>query len=157
MAIKNNVTRLLESKGIQYQTHELPEIKFGAVEVAQILGVAPESVFKTIVATRIERGKAILGVVPAPTELDLKALAKAVGEKKVRLAKHAEAEQLTGLQTGGISALALLQKPFEVVLDASVQDLDLIYISAAQRGLQVSLSPEDFVALSQAKIAAITR
>ena len=157
MAIKNNVTRILESRAIPFQIHVLPEIKIGAVEVADILGVVPDCVFKTIVSTRLERGKAILGVVPAPTELDLKALAKAVGEKKVRLAKHAEAEKLTQLQTGGISALALLQKPFEVVLDTSAKELETIYVSAGQRGLQVSLDPEDFITLTKAKTATIAR
>ena len=98
-----------------------------------------------------------MGVVPAPTELDLKALAKAVSEKKVRLAKHAEAEKLTGLQAGGISALALLQKPFEIVLDASAQGLETMYVSAGQRGLQVSLRPDDFIALTNAITSKISR
>ena len=108
-------------------------------------------------ATRTEPGKTILGVVPAPSELDLKALAKAVGEKKIRLAKHAEAENLTGLQTGGISALALLHKPFEVVLDSAAEALDTMYVSAGQRGLQVSLSPKAFIKLTNARIASIAR
>jgi len=157
MTVKNNVTRLLDSKGIAYQSYEVPAIKIGAVEVAAILEVEPDWVFKTIVATRIEPRKAVLGVVPAPFELDLKALAKAVNEKKLRLATHDEAEKLTGLQTGGISALALLQKPFDVVVDTSAMELARIYVSAGQRGLQISLSPFDFISLTRSLTAKITR
>ena len=156
MPVVNNVTRLLEAKGIAYIACELPNEKLSAVEVAEFLAVDPEQVFKTIVVTRQARGKPILAVVPGPREVNLKLLAKAVGEKKVLLAKHAQAEMLTGLQTGGISALALLNKGFEVVLDEDAQYYDQIYMSGGQRGLNVLLSPTDFIELTDAHIAVIT-
>ena len=83
MAIKNNVTRMLESRGFAYTPCELPNEKLGAVEVAEYLGVDPALVYKTIVVTRPGGGKPILAVVPGPNEVDLKALAKTLGEKKV--------------------------------------------------------------------------
>jgi Cys-tRNA(Pro)/Cys-tRNA(Cys) deacylase len=113
--VKNNVTRMLVSKGIPFQAFELPTEKLSGLEAAQILGVDPESVFKTIVSTRAQRGKPILALVPAPGEVDLKILARVLGEKKVFLASQKEAERITGLQVGGISPLALLSRGFQVV------------------------------------------
>jgi Cys-tRNA(Pro)/Cys-tRNA(Cys) deacylase len=155
VAVTNNVTRLLDANGIAYTTHELPNQKLSADEAAEFLGVDPGQVFKTIVVLRQGRGKPILAVVPGPLEVSLKLLAKAVGEKKVVTARHAEAEELTGLQTGGISALALLNKGFEIVLDETAQLFEQIYMSGGQRGLNILLSPNDFVALTEAQIAEI--
>lgn len=155
--VKNNVTRLLESRGIPYQAFELPVEKISALETAQILGVEPDLIYKTIVVTRVERGKPILALVPGPREVDLKALARAVREKKVHLASQKQAEQLTGLKVGGISALALLQRGFQVVLDISAQSLDEIYISGGQRGLNIRLPTDDLINLTQASAAAISR
>jgi Cys-tRNA(Pro)/Cys-tRNA(Cys) deacylase len=106
MSITNNVTRMLDSKKIEYRAHALPQEKVGAVEAAEIIGFPPEMVYKTIVAVRPKGGKPILALIPADKELNLKALAKALGEKKIALASQAETEKLTGLQTGGMSPLA---------------------------------------------------
>ena len=95
-------------------------------------------------------------VVPGPAEVDLKALAKAVGEKKLHLPSEREAERLTGLQAGGISALALLNKGFQVVLDESAILLEELHVSGGQRGLNLRLRVEDFVQLTGASYAAIT-
>ena len=156
MSSKNNVTRMLDAKGISYTACELPNEKLSAVAVADFLGVNPEQVFKTIVVLRQGRGKPILAIVPGPHEVGLKLLAKAVGEKKVTPAKQTEAEKLTGLQTGGISALALLNKGFEVVLDEDAQYYEQIYMSGGQRGLNVLLAPQDFIDLTGAQVAAIS-
>lgn len=155
--VKNNVTRLLESRGIAFQAFELPVEKISALETAQILGVEPDLIYKTIVVTRTDRGKPILALVPAPREVDLKALARAVGEKKVHLASQKQAEQLTGLQVGGISPLALLQRGFQVVLDISAQSFDEIYISGGQRGLNIRLPTDDLIKLTRASADAISR
>jgi Cys-tRNA(Pro)/Cys-tRNA(Cys) deacylase len=155
--IKNNITRMLDAKGIQYQTHELPNMKLGAFEVAQFLGVNPEVVYKTIVVTREAIGKPILALVPGSGEVDLKALARALGEKKVHLATHKQAEQLTGMQTGGISPLATLTWGFQVVVDSSIQTTAEIYISGGQRGLNVCLSPEALMSITNALVAEISR
>ena len=151
--IKNNVTRLLDSRGIQYKVHQLSAAKLSAIQVAEILNTPPEIVYKTIVITRLKEGKNILAVIPGPSEVDLKALAIAVGEKKVKLATERQAEEKTGLQAGGISPLALINRGFQVVLDVSAQSHKEIYISGGQRGLNISLSPHDIISLTNAKIA----
>src|SRR5512139_4244666 len=119
MPIKNNVTRLLDSRQITYTTSEYDGSTFhSAEEVAHLIGVPVDQVYKTIVVLRDEKGrKPLLVMVAGQREIDLKKLAASVGEKKLHIAKHDEAEKLTGLQVGGISALALLSKPFEVCLD----------------------------------------
>jgi Cys-tRNA(Pro)/Cys-tRNA(Cys) deacylase len=155
--VKNNVTRLLASKGIPYQAFELPVEKLSAQEAAQFLGVDPELVFKTIVVTRAQKGKPILALVPAPREVDLKALAHALDEKKVFLASQKEAEQITGLQVGGISPLALLSRGFQVVIDLSALSLDEMYLSGGQRGLNISLPPNELIELTNAMIDSISR
>lgn len=152
---KNNVTRLLDQRKISYEVFELPEEKLGALESARLLGVSPEKVFKTIVVNRIKPGKAILAVVPGNSEVDLKRLAKALGEKKLKLATQKEAEQMTGLETGGISPLALIKRGFQVVIDSSANDYDEIHISGGQRGLNIRLSSAALGKLVGARYAEI--
>ena len=154
--IKNNVTRLLEAHGVRYSAFELPAEKLGALEAARYLGVEPEQVFKTIVVLREGTGKPILAVVPGPLEVDMKALAKAVGEKKLILATQRQAEQVTGLLTGGISPLALLNRGFEVVLDELAQLYAEIYISGGQRGLNVRLPVSALIEITGARLVEIT-
>lgn len=155
MAVVNNVTRFLDSRGVNYSTHELPAEKLGAVEAAQFLNVPPQQVFKTIVTKR-ERGKPVLAVIPGPRSVDLKLLAAILGEKKMRLPTEREAEQLTGLQAGGISPLALLDKGFQVVIDSTAESFDEIYVSGGQRGLNLKLSPRDLARLTRARFASIS-
>ena len=119
--VTNNITRLLDAKQIPYAAFELPAEKLGAQETARLLNVPLDQVFKTIVVKREGKGKPILAVVPGSAEVDLKLLAKALDEKKLHLPTEHEAEQITGLQAGGISPLALINKGFQVVLDASAQ------------------------------------
>jgi Cys-tRNA(Pro)/Cys-tRNA(Cys) deacylase len=156
MAKANNVTRLLDSRRIPYTAHELPAEKLSALEAAAHLGVDPGQVFKTIVATREGRGKPVLAVIPGPLEVDLKALARAIGEKKIHLATLKQAEQLTGLQAGGISPLALLNRGFTVVLDTAAEAFPEIYISGGQRSLNICLPVSALVSLSNAKVAEIS-
>jgi Cys-tRNA(Pro)/Cys-tRNA(Cys) deacylase len=156
MAMANNVTRLLDARSIPYTVHELPVEKLSALEAATHLGADPQQVFKTIVATREGRGKPVLAVIPGPREVDLKALARAVGEKKIHLATLKQAEQLTGFQAGGISPLALLNRGFTVVLDAAAEAFPEIYISGGQRGLNVRLPVSALVSLSKAVVAKIS-
>jgi len=152
-----NVTRLLDTRGIHFTAFELPAQKLGALETARLLNVPPEQVYKTIVVTREGKGKTVLAVIPGPNEVDLKALARALGEKKMHLPTEREAERLTGLQVGGISPLALLQRGFQVVLDLSAKSLDEIYISGGQRGLNLRLAPADLIKLTNASVAQICR
>jgi len=155
--IKNNVTRLLDARGISYTAYELPVEKIGAVETADILGVDARLIFKTIVIIRDGKGKPILAVIPGDKEVDLKALAQAVGEKKVHLSTQREAEKITGLQVGGISPLALLNRGFQVILDASALDFNEIHISGGQRGLNLRLPTTALIDLTTAKLAVICK
>jgi Cys-tRNA(Pro)/Cys-tRNA(Cys) deacylase len=100
----NNVTRLLDSRRITYQAFELPVEKLGAKRSAELLGAPPGQVFKTIVVVREKPGKPVLVVIPGTCEVNLKKVAAALGEKKMRLPGEREAEELTGLQ-GGVSRL----------------------------------------------------
>jgi Cys-tRNA(Pro)/Cys-tRNA(Cys) deacylase len=157
MATVNNITRLLESRKIVYQAYETPAEKLSALEVAQLLGVSPDVVFKTIVVTREKGKKPILALIPGPTTVDLKLLAVFLGEKKVFLPTEREAEQITGLQAGGISPLALLNKGFQVVIDSLAQNHSEIHISGGQRGLNIKLSVNDLIKLTGARVTSIAR
>ena len=153
--MKNNVTRMLDQRKIPHTVFELPEEKLGALETAKRLDVPAEQVFKTIVALRLGRGKPILALVPGPAEVELKWLAKSLGEKKVKLATQRKAEELTGLQAGGISPLALLRRGYQVVIDSSAQNFDEIHISGGQRGLNIRLPVQDLAKLTGARFALI--
>jgi len=156
MTITNNVTRFLVARKVKYTAREVPAEKLGAMEVAQLMGAPVEQAFKTIVTKR-EKGKPILAVIPAPHVVDLKMLAAFLGEKKMYLPSEREAEQLTGLQAGGISPLALINKGFQVVIDATAQSFDEIYISGGQRGLDIQLGVADLVKLVNAKVGIVSR
>jgi Cys-tRNA(Pro)/Cys-tRNA(Cys) deacylase len=153
----NNVTRLLDSRNIPYRIYELPAEKLGALETARLLDVDPAIVFKTIVATRKNpKSKPVLAIIPGNTQLDLKALARALGEKKMSLPTEREAENLTGLQAGGISPLALINKGFQVVLDQAAMEGNEIHVSGGQRGLNISLPVSALIELTKARIAKIS-
>ncbi|MBN1451733.1 MAG: hypothetical protein JW963_12020 [Anaerolineales bacterium] len=158
MPIVNNVTRLLDLRKIPYAAFELPPEKLGALEAARLLDVHPATVYKTIVVTREKSTgkKPLLVVIPGPNQVDLKALAAFLGEKKVYLPTEREAEALTGLQAGGISPLALLNKGFQVVLDVSAREQAEIHVSGGQRGLNVRLPVEALIRLTNARLAPIS-
>jgi len=154
--IKNNVTRLLDGKKIDYRTYayEYSAETHSAVAVAEAIGKPSGQVFKSLVALADKPGhKPMLAVIPGPASLNLKALAKAAGVKKVKMASHQQAEALTGLQTGGISPLALINKGFTVYLDEQAQAYDAIILSAGQRGAQVELAVDDLARLTRARLA----
>lgn len=147
----NNVTRFLDSRKVSYQAFDIPPEKLSALDVAHLLQVEPDSVFKTIVVTRDKPRKPLLVLVPGPSMVDMKLLANAIGEKKVYLPTEHEAEALTGLQAGGISPLALINKGFQVLIDISAQNYPEIYVSGGQRGLNLRLSANDLAKLTNAK------
>jgi Cys-tRNA(Pro)/Cys-tRNA(Cys) deacylase len=129
----------------------------GALQTADFLGVSPETVFKTIVVTREKPKKPVLAVIPGPSFVDLKLLAAFLGEKKVYLPTEHEAERLTGLQAGGISPLALINKGFQVVVDAAAQDHPEIHVSGGQRGLNIKLPVADLIKLTNARVSHISK
>lgn len=153
--VKNNITRLLDSRKIAYTAFELPAEKLGALETARLLNVPPEQVFKTIVVAREGKGKPILAIIPGTAEVDLKALARCVNEKKLCLPTEREAEKLTGLQAGGISPLALINRGFQMILDSSAENYSGIHISGGQRGLNIHLSIRSLLELIQPMLADI--
>ena len=157
MTIQNNVTRMLRAKDIPFLAHELPAEKLSAQEVAEFLNISLAIVFKTIVVTRSKPGKPILALVPGTNQVDLKAVARILKEKKVHLPTEREAEKLTGLQAGGISPLALIHRPFQVIIDQSAQTHPKIYISGGQRGLNISLAAAALVQLTRGRYGAISR
>lgn len=154
--ITNNVTRLLDSKHIEYELFELPVEKLGAIETAEYLGISPSITFKTIVVVH-PPAKPILCVIPGDLRVDLKAVAAFVGEKKVAVPSQDEAEKMTGLQAGGISPISLINKGFSVIIDSSALNYEKIHISGGQRGLNMKMAVTDLVKLTNARIAAISQ
>jgi Cys-tRNA(Pro)/Cys-tRNA(Cys) deacylase len=155
---KTIAMRLLEGKKVAYEVVPYPEHMRDAAEIATVLNVPPGQLFKTLVVLPPEGkpiAKPMLVMVPADKQLDLKRLAKAVGAKKLKLASHEQAEQMTGLQVGGISALALVQRPFTVYLDQSAREYEQIYISAGQRGLDIKLPVAALVKLTRARFVPV--
>ncbi|XVU26305.1 Cys-tRNA(Pro) deacylase [Actinoplanes sp. CA-054009] len=148
-------TALLTAEKVEHALHPYdvsPDApNYGAL-VAQALGVEPGKVFKTLVAE--VDGALVVGVVPVTGDLDLKALAHAAGGKRGGLADRAAAERSSGYVRGGISPLGQ-RKRLPTVVDDSALALDLMFISAGRRGLQVSLAPADLIRLTDAKTAQI--
>jgi Cys-tRNA(Pro)/Cys-tRNA(Cys) deacylase len=159
MEIKNNVTRFLDSKKVSYRIHpyDYDAGVHSAVEVAQVIGLPPNQVFKTLVVLPEQPNrKPMLVVIPGPDSLDLRQFAKEVGLKKAKMAAHAEAEKLTGLQTGGISPLALINKGFDIYLADQAQAFATIAVSAGQRGANVELAVTDLIQLTRARLVKLT-
>jgi Cys-tRNA(Pro)/Cys-tRNA(Cys) deacylase len=155
MEFKNNVTRLLDSKKIAYRLH-LYDYDAGvhsAVEVSAAIHLPPEQVFKTLVVLpEPPAKKPMLVVIPGPETLDLKALSRATGVKKAKMATHDQAEKLTGLQTGGISPLALVNRGFDVYISQAALAFDTIAVSAGQRGANVQVAVKELVKLVNARV-----
>lgn len=150
-------TRQLEALKIEFSTHSYehdPKAGSYGDEAAEALGVPPGRLFKTLIA--VVDGALTVAVVPVAGQLDLKALAGAVGGKRAEMARPADAERATGYVTGGISPIAQ-RRPLPVVIDATALDWPTVYCSAGQRGLQVELRPEDLVRATRARVAAIAR
>ena len=149
---KLNSMRLLEANAIAYQAHFYEPSIRDARLVAAAVGFDAGEVFKTLVVIAPSTKKPVLVMLPSNTTLNLKRLAKALGEKKVALAPHSDAEGLTGLQVGGISALALTSKNWNVYLDRRAAALEHVVISAGRRGAQLRLKARDLIALLGCKL-----
>lgn len=151
---KTNAMRLLDSRKIAYRVTEYDTSGefHPADEAAALIGAPVETVYKTLVVLPAAKGKPILVMIQADKQLDLKKLARELGEKKLAMAKHDEAEKLTGLQAGGISALALLNRGFRICIDASARQFEKIHISAGVRGVDIEIRVEDLVKVTSAKV-----
>jgi Cys-tRNA(Pro)/Cys-tRNA(Cys) deacylase len=151
--------RTLDQAKAAYSLHEYDAADggdghgYGEVAVAA-LGADPAQVFKTLVA-QVD-GALTVAVVPVSGQLDLKALAAAVGGRKAAMADPAAAERSTGYVRGGISPLGQ-RKALPTVVDASALSFPTVLVSAGRRGLQLELAPAELVRLTRARTAAIAR
>ena len=155
--MKTNAVRMLDALGVHYELREYevdPE-DLAAETVARKVGMPPEQVLKTLVARGDKHG-VCLAVVPGNCELDLKALARATGDKQIDTVPLKEVEPLTGYIRGGVTALAC-KKPYPVFLDETAQLFDVISISAGLRGLQILIAPDDYVRVVKATVAPIAK
>ena len=147
----------LERARIPFTVHEYvhdPRHDSYGAEASEALGIAPERVFKTLIAD--VDGNLVTAVVPVVGELDLKALATAAGGKKAAMADVAAAERATGYVAGGISPLGQ-RKRLPVVLDSSALSHATVFCSAGRRGLEIELSPGDLARAANATVAPIGR
>lgn len=147
--------RVLEARGISYaaRQYDAAGAFHSGAEAARLLGVDAAAVFKTLVVLResAPRAKPLLLMIPVEGEVDLKVLAKVLGEKKLRMAMLREAEQLTGMRAGGISALGLRAAGFEILIDESARSLDRVHVSAGVRGVDLELRVTDLAAVTAAR------
>ena len=150
MPTKTNAARLLDQMGIHYELreYEVDPDDLAAETVAGKIGLPPEQVFKTLVA-RGDRNGICLAVIPGNAELDLKALAAASGDRKIQLVPVKELQALTGYIRGGVTALAA-KKDYPAYVDETAELFDVISISAGVRGLQILLTPANYLKATKA-------
>jgi Cys-tRNA(Pro)/Cys-tRNA(Cys) deacylase len=155
MTQKTNAARLLDQAGIYYELreYEVDPDDLAAEAVAAKVGLPPSQLFKTLVAQGDRHGNC-MAVIPADTELDLKALATVSGDRKIHLVPVKELQNLTGYIRGGVTSLAA-KKTYPVYADNRIERCDVISISAGIRGLQILLAPADYVRAAKAVCAAI--
>ncbi|MBC9732073.1 Cys-tRNA(Pro) deacylase [Nocardioides marmotae] len=150
-------TVALSAAGIAFTTHEYdhdPRAASFGLEAAEALGLEPACVFKTLMANL--DGALVVGIVPVDRQLDLKALARALGGSKAAMAELAAAERATGYVAGGISPVGQ-KRAHPTVVDASALDHPTVYVSGGRRGLDLGLAPADLVAVTSATVAPIAR
>ncbi len=154
---KTNAARLLDGLHIVYELrpYEVEPDDLTAISVAKKIGMPPEQVFKTLLA-HTNAGEHVFAVIPGDAELDLKKLAHAAGAKKAELASLKEVEPLTGYIRGGVTVMAA-KKPFPAFADETIELFDVISVSAGQRGLQLILSPADYLRASESTLADLTK
>ena len=155
MATGTPATALLTKAKIPFTLHPYehdPRSQAYGEEAAEALGVEPHRIFKTLIAS--VEGRLACAVVPVAARLDLKAFAAALGGKRAELADPAAAARATGYVVGGISPLGQRSR-LKVVVDASAERFETVYVSAGKRGLQVQLAPTDLVRAADAVLAPI--
>jgi len=154
---KTNAARVLDQAGVHYELREYPvnEEDLSAPHVAEAIGMPPEQVFKTLVA-RGDRTGVLLACIPGSTELDLRALAAASGNKKVELVAVKEVLGLTGYIRGGVSPIAT-KKKYPLFLDETADMWNVISVSAGVRGCQMLVAPDDLARVTEAQRCDIAR
>ena len=154
--VKTNVMRLLEAAGVAFEAreYEWSEDDLSATHAAEMLGLPPEMVFKTLVAKGDKTGHVVF-CIPTAEELDLKKAASASGNKRVELIALKELLPTTGYLRGGCSPIGM-RKKFPTYIDETYELFDRISVSAGQRGVQVIVSPDELVRCVGAKGAELT-
>ena len=152
---KTNVMRLLDQKKVAYTPHTYPhgDEAVDGVTVAQMTGVDPAKVFKTLVARGASKTPYVF-VIPVACELDLKKAAKAVGEKSIAMLHVSELTPLTGYVRGGCSPVGM-KKQYKTVFDESVLAQEKVYVSGGRIGTQVCCAPADLIRAARATTAKI--
>ena len=154
---KTNAMRLLDSAGIEYGTvtYEVDESDLSGVHAAEMLGLDPDCMFKTLVC-RDDKGGYEVFVIPVAYELDLKKCAVAAGVKRVEMIHVKELLPLTGYIRGGCSPVGM-KKKFPTYIDETATLWDKIYVSAGQRGLQLHVAPDELARYVEAEYAGLTK
>src|SRR5687767_8349697 len=152
---KTNAVRLLDSLAIRYELrdYEVDPSDLSAESVAAKIGLPPEQVFKTL-AAQGDRNGVCLAVIPANTELDLKALAKCTGNRSIDMVPLKDVQAVTGYIRGGVTALAC-KKDYPVYVDETAELFDMIAVSAGVRGTQIFIAPADYLRAVNATMGAI--
>ncbi|GAA1961217.1 Cys-tRNA(Pro) deacylase [Nocardioides panacihumi] len=150
-------TVALTRAGIDFTLHPYehdPRAQSFGLEAAEALGLDPARVFKTLMAS--VDGALVVGVVPVSGQLDLKALARAIGGAKAAMADVAAAERATGYVAGGISPVGQ-RRPHPTVVDESALAFATVFVSAGRRGLDLEIAPGDLITVTRATTAVIGR
>lgn len=155
--MKTNAARILDGLGVAYELrpYDVGDEHLSAAEVAARVGLPPEQVFKTLIA-RGDRHGVCLAVVPGDGHLDLKALARASGDRRIELVALREVTPLTGYVRGGVTALAG-KKDYPVYLDETAILFEQIAVSAGTRGLQIVLHPDDYARATKAVLCPLVQ
>ncbi len=155
MREKTNVMRILDKAGITYGTHgyDCSDGVIDGISVAGKIGIPAEQVYKTLVTQGSSREYYVF-VIPVAAELDLKAAAKAVGEKSVVMIHVADINKITGYVRGGCSPIGM-KKGFRTIVDSSCAEMRSIVVSAGKLGHQIELSPQDLIRLIRGEMAAV--
>lgn len=155
--MKTNAVRVLDGLNIAYKLldYEVDPDDLAAESTAAKLNLPPEQVFKTLV-TKGDRTGICLAVIPGSAQLDLKALAKLSGNRKIEPVPLKDVQPLTGYIRGGVTALAC-KKPYPVYVDETIELFDQVAVSAGMRGLMIFLSPSDYLRAVKGTIGAIAQ
>jgi len=157
MTTKTNAVRILEGAGVAFDLREyyFDEEHFNAEMVANELRMAPETVFKTLIAHGDRTGY-LFALIPANTELDLRALADVSGNKRIEMAPLRDVRDLTGYMRGAVTVLGA-KRAYPVFIEETMQLWPAVAISAGARGAQIVLSPADLIQITAAQLADIAR
>jgi Cys-tRNA(Pro)/Cys-tRNA(Cys) deacylase len=155
--MKTNAARILEGLSIHFtlQEYEVDPEDLSAINVAKKIGLPVEQVFKTLLTTT-GPNQFVFAVIPGDAELDFKKLARAAGARKAEMVSLKDVQPLTGYIRGGVTVFGA-KKDFPVFADETIELFDVISVSAGHRGVQVLLSPQDYLRAAVASVADLTK